>query len=104
VDKLGFISGLIVNIAAVSGLSAVTYIVMDEESCFLCAEGSFFWFPQNDMTMHVDIRGKWQLLQLRMLLHRRDDEKNIVVKCWLVAGAGQLSLQEAQSSVIQTNY
>ena len=44
---------------------------MDEEVCLLlCMEGRFFWLPQYDMTMDVDIRSKWQLLQLGLLLHR----------------------------------
>jgi len=25
-----------------------------------CMEGSFFWLPQDGMTVDVDIRGKWQ--------------------------------------------
>ena len=36
---------------------------------FFCMEGSFFWLPQDDTTIDVDIRGKWQLLQPGMLLH-----------------------------------
>ena len=43
---------------------------MDDEVCLLCVEGSFFWLPQDGMTVDVDIRGKWQLLQLGTLLHR----------------------------------
>jgi len=37
---------------------------------FFCMEGSFFRLPQDGMTVDVDIRDKWQLLQLGMLLHR----------------------------------
>jgi len=45
---------------------------MDEEVCLLSMERSLFWLPQDGMTMDVDIRGKWQLMQLGMLLlHRR---------------------------------
>jgi len=44
---------------------------MDEEVCLLlCMERSFFRLPHDGMTVDVDIRGKWQLLQLGMLLHR----------------------------------
>ena len=46
-------------------------------------EGSFFWLPQDDVTMDVDNRGKWQLLQLEMLFHLRR-WNFIIVKCWLV--------------------
>jgi len=33
-----------------------------------CVEGSFFWLPPDDVTMDVDIRGKWQLLRLDLPL------------------------------------
>jgi len=50
---------------------------------FFYVEGSFFWLPQNDVTMDVDFRSKWQLLQLGMLLHHRR-WKFVIVKRWLV--------------------
>ena len=60
---------------------------MDEEACLpLCMEGSFFWLPQDDMTMDVDIRGKWQLLQPGTLPHRTADDENYCCREMLVGG------------------
>jgi len=44
---------------------------MDEEVCLLLyMKGSLFLLPQDGVTVDVDTRGKWQLLQLGTLLHR----------------------------------
>jgi len=84
-------------------------LFMNEEACLLLhIEGSFVLLPEDDMTTVVvtwQRDSKWQLLQLRMLLHRR--RLNLLscnVGWWYSRGTETLASAPLQNNSHLLNY